>query len=74
MATETVTTCTCDWCGKVISSVCRPNAGQICGVAVTTKVKVKSFWGMLGSSTRTDEICQECFDEFIAKRRKEVAK
>lgn len=74
MATLTVTTCTCDWCGRVISSECLPNKGQISGVAVTTKVKVKKFCGLYGSETRTDEICQECFNEFIAKRRTEVAK
>lgn len=72
--TQTVTTCTCDWCGRVISSKCRPSKGQMCGVAVTVKVKVKNFIGLFGSTKRTDEICQDCFDEFIAKRRTEVAK
>ena len=69
MAINTVTTRTCDWCGAVISSRGIPSGAQTSGVAVT--VTVKRFFGMLGSSTTTDEICEKCFDAFIKKRKAE---
>ena len=67
MAIETVTTRTCDWCGAVISSRALPGGAQVTGVSVT--VKVKRFYGLLGSSTTTDEICEDCFNAFIEKRK-----